>query len=212
MVNVQIVLFDGFDPLDVIGPFEVITAGQLCFGAPLSVSFVAEGGPRRVPSGSGCLALETAGPLSVGDADVVIVPGASGPLEPDDERRGESVPERLAAVAASSLALPLGAAVADPATLVAAVCGGSLILALAGLIAGRPAVTHHLGMEILAATGAEPVQARVVDDGDLVTAGGVTSGIDLGLHLLARLQGPQAATDVERLFEFERRGTPWVAA
>jgi len=69
---------------------------------------------------------------------------------------------------------------------VATVCGGSLVLALAGLIEGRRAVTHHLGMDTLDATGAIPVRARVVDDGDLVTAGGVTSGLDLGLYLLER--------------------------
>jgi transcriptional regulator GlxA family with amidase domain len=55
-----------------------------------------------------------------------------------------------------------------------------------GLLEGRHAVTHHLGMEFLGATGAIPVHARVVDDGNLVSGGGVTSGLDLALYLVTR--------------------------
>ena len=64
-------------------------------------------------------------------------------------------------------------------------------------------------MDVLGATGAIPVQARVVDDGNLVTAGGVTSGLDLGLYLLERKLGPRIAHTVEELFEYERRGVVW---
>jgi transcriptional regulator GlxA family with amidase domain len=92
---------------------------------------------------------------------------------------------------------------------VATVCGGSLALAMAGLIDGRNAATHHLGMDVLEATGVNTVHVRVVDDGDLVTAGGVTSGLDLALHLLERSYGPRVAIEVEQLFEYERRGTVW---
>ena len=83
---------------------------------------------------------------------------------------------------------------------------------MAGLMEGRHAVTHHLGMDVLDATGVSAVPARVVDDGDLVTAGGVTSGLDLGLHLLDREFGPRVAHAVETLFAYERRGTVWRAA
>ncbi len=80
---------------------------------------------------------------------------------------------------------------ANPDVTVATVCGGSLALAMAGLIEGRNAVTHMLGLDVLEATGVNVVRARVVDDGDLVTAGGVTSGLDLALHLLERSYGPR---------------------
>jgi transcriptional regulator GlxA family with amidase domain len=80
---------------------------------------------------------------------------------------------------------------------------------MAGLIEGRHAVTHVLGMDVLEATGVRPVHARVVDDGDLISSGGVTSGLDLGLHLLEREFGPMIAHAVETLFEYERRGTVW---
>jgi transcriptional regulator GlxA family with amidase domain len=100
-------------------------------------------------------------------------------------------------------------AMANPDVTVATVCGGSLALAMAGLLEGRNAVTHVLGLDVLDAAGVNVVRARVVDDGDLVTAGGVTSGLDLALHLLQRTYGPRVALAVEELFEFERRGTAW---
>ncbi|MGI5324975.1 DJ-1/PfpI family protein [Actinomadura nitritigenes] len=100
----------------------------------------------------------------------------------------------------------------DPDVTVATVCGGSLVLAMAGLLEGRHAVTHHMGMDVLDATGARAVRARVVDDGSLVTAAGVTSGLDLGLYLLEREVGPRIAHAVEDLFAYERRGTVWRAA
>lgn len=99
-----------------------------------------------------------------------------------------------------------------PDVLVATVCGGSLALAMAGLLEGRHTVTHHLGMDVLDATGVTAVQARVVDDGDLVSSGGVTSGLDLALYMLERELGPRVALAVEQLFAYERRGTVWRAA
>ncbi len=82
---------------------------------------------------------------------------------------------------------------------------------MAGLLNGRHAVTHHMGLETLAATGAVVVPARVVDDGNLVSAGGVTSGLDLGIYLLERTLGPRVARATESLLEHERRGTVWRA-
>lgn len=77
---------------------------------------------------------------------------------------------------------------------------------------GRPATTHHLGLDLLEATGTIRVDARVVDDGDLVTGATVTSGLDLGLYLLERELGPRVALAVEKLIAHERRGTVWRAA
>jgi transcriptional regulator GlxA family with amidase domain len=67
-------------------------------------------------------------------------------------------------------------------------------------------------MDVLDATGTIAIQARIVDDGDLVSAGGVTSGIDLGIYLVERLVSAKVAIEVEALFEFERRGTTWRAS
>ncbi len=73
-----------------------------------------------------------------------------------------------------------------------------MLLAAAGLVEGRHAITHHGALADLEAAGAHVVRARVVDDGDLVTAGGVTSGLDLALHLVERLFGSDAALAAER--------------
>ncbi len=120
-----------------------------------------------------------------------------------------TIPVLLARTGETPLAGLLATALATPDVVVATVCGGALVLAMAGLIAGRHAVTHTSGMDLLDATGTVAVSARVVDDGDLVSAGGVTSGLDLGLHLLDRLLGPRIAHAVEELFEYERRGIVW---
>ena len=76
----------------------------------------------------------------------------------------------------------------------------------AGLTNARPATTHHRAVEELQASGAEVVDARVVDDGDLVTAGGVTSGLDLALWLVERHFGVDTAHSVQSELEYERRG------
>jgi len=208
-VHAQIVLFDGFDPLDVVGPFEVLVAGGLVSGGAVTVELVSAEGPRDVLSGSGGLVLRATATLDPEVADVVVVPGASGPLDDRDDLGLDTVPILLARTVETGLPTLVARALADPCVLVSAVCGGSLALAMAGLLDGRAAVTHHLGMDVLAETGAIPVAARVVDDGDLITAGGVTSGLDLALYILERQLGPQIAHAVERLFDYERRGTVW---
>ncbi|MEW2545273.1 DJ-1/PfpI family protein [Streptomyces sp. NPDC047002] len=206
----QIVLFDGFDPLDAVAPFEVLAAGGDAAAAELPVAFVSAEGPRRVVSGTRGLALEATAALDPERPGYVVVPGASGPVDGDPDEV-DTVPVLLARFAGGAAAPLLRRALENPAVTVATVCGGSLALAMAGLIGGRPAVTHVLGMDVLDATGARAVRARVVDDGDLVTAGGVTSGLDLGLHLLDRDFGPAAALAVEELFEYRRHGTVWRA-
>ena len=208
-MHAQIVLFDGFDPLDAVAPFEVLLAGSDALGGDLQVELVSGEGPRAVISGSGGLILQATAQLDPGKPGYVIVPGASGPVEGDPDQGVETIPVLLARFGETA-ALPLvRQAMANPEVTVATVCGGSLALAMAGLLDGRHANTHHLGVDVLEATGAIPVNARVVDDGDLVTAAGVTSGLDLALYLLDRSFGPRIALAVEQLFAFERRGTVW---
>jgi transcriptional regulator GlxA family with amidase domain len=208
-VHAQIVLFDGFDPLDVIAPFEVLVAGSDAVGGDLVVELVSAEGPRPVVSGSRGLVLQATGQLDPAKPGYVIVPGASGPIDGDPDEGVETIPVLLARFG-ETVAVPLmQKALDNPDVTVATVCGGSLALAMAGLLEGRNANTHHLGVDVLEATGVTVVQARVVDDGDLVTAGGVTSGLDLALHLLDRSYGPRIALAVEELFAYERRGTVW---
>jgi transcriptional regulator GlxA family with amidase domain len=91
------------------------------------------------------------------------------------------------------------------------VCTGAGILAAAGVLEGRRATTHHAARRDLEESGVEIVEARVVDDGDVLTAGGVTAGIDLALWLVEREWGQKLADSVARLMEYKRRG-PVVSA
>jgi putative intracellular protease/amidase len=100
--------------------------------------------------------------------------------------------EQVATVGGARIA-PHGV-LGDPDLVIAAVCTGAMILAGTGLLRGRRAITHHDAVDELAAAGADVVSgARFVDDGDIVTAAGVTSGIDLALWLVERELGPDAA-------------------
>jgi transcriptional regulator GlxA family with amidase domain len=207
-VHAQIVLFDGFDPLDVIAPFDVLVAGSDAFGDELVVELVSAEGARPVVSGSRGLVLNATAQLDPSKPGYVIIPGASGPIDGDPDEV-DTIPVLLARFGETDAVPLMRQAMANPDITVAAVCGGSLALAMAGLLEGRNAVTHVLGLDVLDATGVNVVRARVVDDGDLVTAGGVTSGLDLALHLLDRSYGPRVALAVEELFEYERRGTVW---
>ena len=207
-MHAQIVLFDGFDPLDVIAPFEVLVAGSDAIGGKLVVELVSAEGPRPVVSGSRGLVLNATAHLDPSKPGYVIVPGASAPIDGDPDEV-DTIPVLLARFGETDAVPLMRQAMANPDITVATVCGGSLALAMAGLIEGRNAVTHVLGLDVLDATGVNVVRARVVDDGDLVTAGGVTSGLDLALHLLDRSYGPRVALAVEELFEYERRGTVW---
>ncbi|MFF4189192.1 DJ-1/PfpI family protein [Streptomyces sp. NPDC001691] len=218
----QIVLFDGFDPLDAVAPYEVLHAGGIASGGTVSVELVSAEGPRDVVSGTGGLVLRATGTLDPARRGLILVPGAAGrvgePGEvPDpgtDATQGQqdaSIPELLGRTLSTGLPALLKAALDNPEVTVATVCGGSLVLAMAGLLEGRNATTHHLGRDLLEATGVHAVNARVVDDGDLVTGAGVTSGLDLALYLLEREVGPRIAHAVEELFAHERRGTVWRA-
>jgi len=208
-VHAQIVLFDGFDPFDVIAPFEVLAAGSEAVGGELVVELVSAEGPRPVASGTRGLVLDATARLDPSKPGYVVVPGASGPIDGDPDDGVETIPVLLARFGETAAVPLMRQAMANPDVTVATVCGGSLALAMAGLLEGRHAVTHALGLDVLEATGVNVVRARVVDDGDLVTAGGVTSGLDLALHLLERSYGPRVAIAVEKLFEYERRGTVW---
>ncbi|MER6685980.1 DJ-1/PfpI family protein [Streptomyces olivaceoviridis] len=221
-MHIQVVLFDGFDPLDAIAPYEVLYAGGSASDGAVTVELVTAEGPREVVSGTGGLTLRATGALDLERADVLLVPGASGrvgePGEVPEEEVGagewkqdEFIPVLLGRTLTTELPALLKQAMDNPDITVATVCGGSLVLAIAGLLEGRHATTHHMGLDMLDATGAHAVRARIVDDGDLITGAGVTSGLDLGLYLLEREVGPRIAHAVEELFSHERRGTVWRA-
>ena len=88
----------------------------------------------------------------------------------------------------------------------ASVCTGSLVYAAAGLLTGRPATTHWASLNLLSEldpTVRTDVDARFVDDGDLLTSAGVSAGIDMALHLVARLAGVERAREVRRGIQYD---------
>src|SRR4029453_10564556 len=117
----------------------------------LHVELVSLEGPRQVPSGASGTSLAATATLDARNADRAALPGAAGRTVGDGP---DTIPVLLGRAVESGLAAAVGPALARTDAVVATVCGGSLILAMAGLLSGRNAVTHHLGMQVLAATGA----------------------------------------------------------
>jgi len=186
-MNAEILLFDGFDELDAIGPFEVLADA-------LETAFVTLEGARDVTSARG-IVVRAQHALSE-RPDVLIVPGG-GWLDraPEGARaqaeRGD-VPGAIAACQAAG-------------STVASVCTGALLLAHSGILAGRRATTNPQALgDLRAHGGIEVVEARVVDDGDVLTAGAPACGIDLALRLLERFGGPGVAEAAARELQYER--------
>jgi transcriptional regulator GlxA family with amidase domain len=200
-MNVDVVLYDGFDDLDAIAPYEVLCGVAHAVADGSEVALVALDGPREVVSAHGMTVRAHRGLAD--RPDVLIVPGGGW-------NDGRALGAR-AEVARGELPAAIAQRHAAGA-LVASVCTGAMLLAAGGLLRGRPAITHHTAIDDLAAAGADIVRARVVDDGDVVTAGGVTSGLDLALWLVERHHGPGVAVARERSLEYERRGTVWRAS
>jgi transcriptional regulator GlxA family with amidase domain len=94
---------------------------------------------------------------------------------------------------------------AEAGSVMAGVCTGTMLLAHAGIVGSRRATTHRAAWDDLVATGATLVGDRVVDDGDLITCGGVTSGLDLGLWIVERFDNPARAERISLLMEYPRQ-------
>jgi transcriptional regulator GlxA family with amidase domain len=208
-MHVQIVLFDGFDLLDALAPYETFAAAGMYSKGAVTVELVSAEGKRSVPSGLNGPALEAQAALDPKRPGIILVPGASGKPAGNSE---DAIPNILKQAMKTGLPDMLKQAFNNKEVTVATVCGGTLLPAMAGLLKDRHAVTNHIGMAALGALGAIPIEARVVEDGPrFVSGGGVTSGLDVALYLVDRELGPQVANAVEKLFEYEKRGTVWKA-
>ena len=198
-MHFQILIFDGFDELDAIAPYEILhMAGTLKTGAV--VELVVADDAKEIVAAHG-LRLSPAGRLNLGrPPDVLIVPGGGWIGKAPKGARAEAARGVIPAAIKS---------LHQSGTIVAGVCTGGMLLAASGILSGRPAVTHHGAIQDLRAAGAEVVHARVVDSGDIITAGGVTSGLDLALWLVERFYGSKIAHEIEAEIEYERRGVVW---
>ncbi|MFJ7996015.1 DJ-1/PfpI family protein [Streptomyces sp. NPDC096310] len=181
-MQIAILLFDRFTPLDAVGPYEILHRVP---GA--ETVFVAEHA-GAVHDERGSLSLVAERTLAeVTAPDVLVVPGGPGQRA---QMTNEPLLDWLRAVDATT-------------TWTTSVCTGSLLLAAAGLLTGRRATSHWLALDGLRTYGAEPTGERVVTDGKYVTAAGVSSGIDMGLTLTASLVDDRFAQAVQLMTEYD---------
>jgi transcriptional regulator GlxA family with amidase domain len=195
-MRIEIVVFDGFDEIDALGPFEVFSNAARR-GAAFDVALVGVDGPAEIRAQNGLRMRVSEG---LGQPDAVLVPGGGWGNRAEQgawaqARRGV-LPEKLAALSGTV-------------TWVASVCSGAMLLAEAGLLRGRTATTNRNQLAELSASGVTVVTNRVVDDGTVVTAGGLTAGLDLGLWLVAREAGTTLGREVATGMEYEPRGEVW---
>jgi transcriptional regulator GlxA family with amidase domain len=187
---IGILLFDGVEELDAVGPWEVLAAWTQAFPDDGFSVFCLSRDGGAVTAAKG---LVMQAHHSFDDApamQVLVHPGGRGtrPLMRDNSH--------LDWVRGQRAAVPL----------LTSVCTGSLVYAAAGLLAGRPATTHWASLDLLAETDPSVhvrPDVRFVDDGDVITSAGVSAGIDMALHLVARLSTVERAREVRRYIQYD---------
>jgi len=188
-VRIAIFVFDGVEELDAVGVYEVLGAAKhLHPPLDLTVRFRALKEQITGALGMKFLAHEVRRDLEA--VDLLIIPGGSGRTEVVQDS------EWLKSLLDFGTEKP-----------VASVCTGALILMAAGLLAGRKATTHRSAMDELRGT-AQVVDQRIVEDGLVTTAGGITASIDLGLHLLRKHFAPELAAEVAEYLEYRENPNP----
>ena len=179
-LTVGFLVFPNVQQLDLTGPYEVFAS------APDVLVHLAWKDLAPVRSATGLMLTPTVRLEDCLPLDVICVPGGGG----------------VNALLTDAAVLDFVRRQATAARYVTSVCTGSLVLGMAGLLRGKRATSHWNAVDLLARLGAVPTEGRVVRDGNVVTAGGVTSGIDFGLALLAELKGEDVARRVQLSLEY----------
>jgi transcriptional regulator GlxA family with amidase domain len=183
-MQIAIALYPGFTALDFVGPYQVFS------NVPGAEVVLCTAEPGIVSDDNGLLHVRVDTPLTdVPDPDIVVVPGGPG--------------SRTSVAAQEGPLVAWLRAVHPATTWTTSVCTGALILGAAGLLEGLPATTHWLYYDELAALGAEPTETRVVIDGKVATAAGVSSGIDLALTIVGRQWGDVVAQAIQLGIEYD---------
>jgi cyclohexyl-isocyanide hydratase len=180
--NVGFVIFPELTQLDFTGPLQVLAR------LPQSATHIVAKSEAPVPSDCGLGLVPTRTFQDCPPLDLICVPGgASGVVRAIADRETVEFVRRQARTA----------------KYVTSVCTGAFILGMAGLLQGRRATTHWAYTDLLPLVGATHQKARVVKDGNLITAGGVTSGIDFGLSVVAEIAGDTAARTIQLGIEYD---------
>jgi transcriptional regulator GlxA family with amidase domain len=181
-MNIAIPIFDRLTALDAVGPYEVLSRMP---GATV-IFLAAEPGPKRTETEMLALVADRA--LSeLPEPEVIVVPGGFGTRELMED---ETILAWLRHAHEHS-------------QWTTSVCTGSLLLAAAGILDGLEATTHWMALELLSEYGATPVSRRVVEQGKVITAAGVSSGIDMALTLVDRIAGPELAQAIQLGIEYD---------
>jgi transcriptional regulator GlxA family with amidase domain len=195
-MRIEIVVFEGFDALDVVAPWEVF-ARAATIDPGFDVAVVRIDGPTVVSAANG-LQLHVVDEL--GTPDALFVPGGSWVDGMDT-----GVPREIRRGTLPRIIDDLSTSV----QWVASVCTGALLLGEAGILRNRNATTNPAALEELSKYGAVVRHNRVVDDGNVVTAGAVTSGIDLALWLVQRELGDAVAGNVAKALAYPMPADLW---
>ena len=188
-MRIAIAVFDGAEELDFAGPWEVLAAWRFLYPDDVEVVLVGENS-EPVTCAKGMRVLPGTCWDQLGDVDVLVYPGGRGTRA---QLGDETIRTRLRALK-------------ERGTLMTSVCTGALVYADAGLLDGRPATTYWSAFDELLPLGRdiEPQpDERFVDNGDVVTAAGVSAGIDMALHLVGRLGTPDKAREVRRYIQYD---------
>ena len=188
-MRIAIAVFDGAEELDFVGPWEVLTAWRLHYPDDVELVLV---GDSTAPAtcAKGMRVIPETSWDQLGEIDVLVYPGGRGTRA---QLGNEEIRARLRGLT-------------ERGTLMTSVCTGALVYADAGLLDGQPATTHWNAFDELLALGRDVVarpEDRFVDNGAIITAAGVSAGIDMALHLVGRLGSPEKAREIRQYIQYD---------
>lgn len=190
MMRIALLCFDQMEELDLVGPWEVLRMWQLQHPQDEVDVFTASLDGETVTCSKGMQIGTDVSVADMGEVDVLLLPGGFG----------------TRALMTREPVLELLRRRAESGTLMTSVCTGSLVFAAAGLLENRPATTYWSMLDALTATD-QTIEVRgddrFVDSGEVVTASGVSAGIDMALHLVKRLQSPERARQVKKQIQYD---------
>jgi transcriptional regulator GlxA family with amidase domain len=188
-MRIAIAVFEGAEELDFVGPWEVLTSWRFLYPDDVEVFLVGEDS-APVTCAKGMRVFPDRSWEEAGDVDVLVYPGGRGTRA---QLGDEGIRARLRGLK-------------ERGALMTSVCTGALVYADAGLLDGRPAATYWSAFDELLPLGREITPRpddRFVDNGDVITAAGVSAGIDMALHLVGRLGSPEKAREVRRYIQYD---------
>lgn len=188
--RIALICFEDMEELDLVGPWEVLRMWELSFPDDEAEVFTASLDDETVTCAKGMKIVTDMAVGDVGEADVILLPGGRG-------TRAQMTDARTVGFLKGQ---------AEAGALMTSVCTGALVFAAAGLLAGRPATTYWSTMDYL--TQIDPSieprpDDRFVDSGEVITASGVSAGIDMALHLVKRLHSEERAREVKKLIQYD---------